>query len=536
MRLILLLFILTYQSLLSQDNNKPKLVVGIVIDQMRAEYLYRFQDNYSEKGFKKIIANGFNVKNTHYNYIPTSTGPGHASIFTGTTPSEHGIIGNYWYDKESQKEIYCAEDSLAYKIDTQYTKIAIESSSNFKRSPRNLMSTTITDELKLFTNMNSKVIGISIKDRSAILPAGHLADYAFWYNTVNGNFVTSSYYTNELPQWLVKFNNTQTADSLLNSIWEPLMPIKSYTNSDVDNAPFEKKFIDKKEAVFPYNLKKLRKKNGNFALLTEIPFGNTLVTKMALATIKGEALGKGKETDFLTISYSSTDYVGHNFGIRSKELEDAYIRMDREIATLLTSLDNEVGKGNYLLFITADHAARDNPEYLKRVRLPGEFYNYQDIKNKLNMYLSQEFGEANYVTHIGKSQIYINNAINGKSKILKKASLFLNRQEAVKEVCIPSLSTSCNSFMKKGYHGKRSGDLLIEYSLGWMSEMNFGTTHGSSNNNDTHVPLIWYGHNILHGQTTKYYTITQIASTLSFLLNIPLPNVADKEPIRELFD
>ncbi|MDO5977353.1 alkaline phosphatase PafA [Flavivirga spongiicola] len=532
-KLFLIIYIITNQSLLSQDNNKPKLVVGIVIDQMRAEYLYRFQENYSENGFKKLMTDGFHVKNVHYNYTPTSTGPGHASIYTGTTPSNHGVIGNNWLDRKSGKEMYCSEDNTVYKIDMDNADI---NATAYARSPKKLLVTTITDELKLFTNKRSKVIGVSIKDRGAILPAGHLADYAFWYNSKNGNFITSSYYSKKLPKWLETFNNNKVADSLLNSVWNTLLPIDKYVNSSADNASFEKIFNGKEDAAFPYDLKRLRKQNNDYGLISEIPFGNTLVTKMAKAALIGERLGKGKETDFLAISYSSTDYVGHNFGIRSKELEDTYVRMDREIESLLTTLDKEIGKENYILFITADHAARDNPIYLENMRLPGAFYSPLDIKKSLNEHLSQEFGGTNYVEYVGKSQIYINKTLSNREKVLKSAKSFLMKQEVVKEVCIPSLSTSlCNSFMENGYHSKRSGDLLISYNFGWMTDMKFGTTHGSSSNNDTHVPLLWYGHNISKGETIKPYSITQIVPTLSFLLNIPLPNASNNVPIFELF-
>ena len=536
-----LIFTLLSQISFSQQQDKPKLIVGIVIDQMRAEYLYRFQDNYAENGFKRLLREGFNVKNTHYNYIPTATGPGHTSIYTGTTPVNHGIVSNDWYNRELGRSIYCAEDSTVFLVD----HLGVQKDKkfkNFSRSPKNNLTTTITDELKLFTNQRSKVIGVSLKDRGAIFPSGHLANAAYWYNPNNGHFVTSSYYMNKLPQWLIKFNNKKKSDSLLNQTWKTLLPIEKYIHSEIDDSSFEKKFKGKQLSIFPYDLKTLRKENGNYKLITHVPQGNTLLTELVKATIKGENLGRNETTDFLTISYSSTDYVGHDFGIRSKELEDTYIRMDREIALLLKDLDTEVGKDNYILFLTADHAVSDNPPFLKSKRLPGNFYNSKKIKENLNIYLSDIFGKDNYIAHIDKTQIYLSEKKIVKEKILKASLQFLITIEGMKDVFAPELkvhsldNSIISNVIKNSYNSKESGDILYQMHSGWMEERLFGTTHSTAYTSDTHVPLLWYGWHIPKGETVKPHVITQITPTLSFLLDIPLPNASNREPIKELFD
>ena len=536
-----LIFTLLSQISFSQQQDKPKLIVGIVIDQMRAEYLYRFQGNYAEDGFKRLLREGFNVKNTHYNYIPTATGPGHTSIYTGTTPVNHGIVSNDWYNRELGRSIYCAEDSTVFLVDHLGVQ-KDEKFKNFSRSPKNNLTTTITDELKLFTNQRSKVIGVSLKDRGAIFPSGHLANAAYWYNPNNGHFVTSSYYMNKLPQWLIKFNNKKKSDSLLNQTWKTLLPIEKYIHSEIDDSSFEKKFKGKQLSIFPYDLKTLRKENGNYKLITHVPQGNTLLTELVKATIKGENLGRNETTDFLTISYSSTDYVGHNFGIRSKELEDTYIRMDREIALLLKDLDTEVGKDNYILFLTADHAVSDNPPFLKSKRLPGNFYNSKKIKENLNIYLSDIFGKDNYIAHIDKTQIYLSEKKIVKEKILKASLQFLITIEGMKDVFAPELkvhsldNSIISNVIKNSYNSKESGDILYQMHSGWMEERLFGTTHSTAYTSDTHVPLLWYGWHIPKGETVKPHVITQITPTLSFLLDIPLPNASNREPIKELFD
>ncbi|WP_420601480.1 alkaline phosphatase PafA [Flagellimonas sp.] len=520
-----------------QINDKPKLIVGIVVDQMRAEYLYRFQDNYTENGFKRLMREGFNVKNMHYNYMPTATGPGHASIYTGTTPANHGIVANDWYSKTKEAKMYCAVDETVFLTDG--SKASPKEIDKYSRSPKNLLGSTITDELKLFTNDRSKIVGISLKDRGAIFPTGHLANYAFWYHDQTGNFITSSYYSENLPDWLLKFNNRKLADSLLNLTWDTLKPMETYKNSGPDHAPMEKIFNGRTDATFPYDLKKLRKANENFAMIPNVPFGNTILTQLAKATIQGEGLGQKDETDFLTISYSSTDYIGHGFGIRSKELEDTYVRMDREIAELLSFLDSEIGKDNYLLFMTADHAASDHPDFLKNSKLPGKYFEEASIKQLLNSKLSELYGNEDYVAYIDKTQVYLNPVKTSREEVLKATVSILKTVDGIQEVYVPSLHSNRNlaidAFFRKSHNPDNSGDILLHFKPGWMPKRMEGTTHGALYNNDTHVPMLWFGWQIKQGETVKKKTIDQIAPTLSFLLNIPLPNLSSIQPITEIF-
>ncbi|QWX84627.1 alkaline phosphatase family protein [Cellulophaga sp. HaHaR_3_176] len=525
---------------IGQDTEKPKLVIGIVIDQMRAEYLYRFQDNYTEDGFKLLLKKGFNVKNTHYNYMPTITGPGHASIYSGTTPENHGIVSNNWYSRELKKTMYCAEDTTVLMVDSD--KKALLNIPIGNRSPKNLQTTTITDELKLFSNGRSKVIGVSLKDRGAIFPAGHMADAAYWYNGNNGNFVSSTYYLKTLPEWLIAFNNSHKADSLLNLTWDTFLIDDKYIHSGVDDANFEKIYKGRETSTFPYNLKKLRKSNGNYSLLSEVPYGNTLVTQLAIEVIKKESLGQGKEIDFLTVSYSSTDYIGHHYGIRSKEVEDAYVRMDREIGKLLKNLNKEVGKGNYTLFLTADHGASDNPNFLETVKLPGKYYSPEKIKNSINAELSKEFGASDYISFIDNAQIYFNETSTSKELVIKRAASFLRTIKGVKSIYTPNLlhsnsyENSIGPLVKTSVHLENSGDILYEFHSGWMEERPYGTTHGSTYTSDTHVPLLLYGYGVPEGESVKKHVITQIAPTLSMLLNIPLPNTSNRNAIEEIFE
>lgn len=524
----------------SQEMDKPKLVVGIVVDQMRAEYLYRFYDNYSDDGFKRLMDKGFSGKNTHYDYIPTETGPGHATIFTGTTPANHGIVSNNWYDRKSGKTMYCVADSTVSFIRSSTDTSADKNLS--PASPRNLLGTTISDELKLHTNKRSRVIGLSLKDRAAILPVGHLADYAFWFDEKSGDFISSSYYTDILPSYINTFNNKRKSDELLNTIWKPLLSDDRYKNSNPDDSEHEKIFVGRTKATFPYDLGKLKHKNGGYSLLMHSPFGNTLLTDLATTVIKEENLGQGETTDFISISYSSTDKVGHDFGIRSKELEDTYIRLDRELAELLEFLDDEVGEGNYLLFLTADHAASDNPKFLKEVNIPAGTYNPKSMTKILNDKLKIAFGEDTKISFMDNTQLYVDTGEVDRREVLYKIQEYMNDYEGVKEVYLPTgIKTRVSNgemdiLLGKSYNRGRSGDVYVTYHPGWMQDWGYGATHYTSYNNDTHVPMLWYGWNIRPGQSVKKYTTDQIASTLSMLLSIPFPSSAQKETMQELFN
>jgi predicted AlkP superfamily pyrophosphatase or phosphodiesterase len=521
--------------------SRPKLVVGIVVDQMRQEYLSRYYSKFSDGGFKRLLRDGFENKNTHYNYIPTKTAPGHAAIFTGTTPSLHGIIGNSWYDRGLNRELENIEDTVLNAF-----------------SPRNLLASTITDELRLSTQLRSKVVGVSIKDRGAILPAGHLPNGAYWYDEMTGEFVSSIYYHKVLPEWLLNFNKRNLADSLLNGVWDTTLPIAEYTESGPDDSPYETVLKGQDKAVFPYQLKELRsvesrisessfgpKIKAGFKLLPVTPFGNTITTMIAIAALKGESLGKDADTDFLTISYSSTDKAGHAFGPQSVEVEDVYIRLDLELANLLNVLDEEVGKGNYLIFLTADHAVAEVPQFLVDHKIPAGLIDEDKLKDNVNSFLIGKYGVGEWIMNLSNEQLFLNTTLLAqrkidKVKIIEQVCEFLIGKNGIANAYPATFFQNGNSrtaiegLLNSGYHRKRSGDVLMVYEPGWVAHDKKGTTHGSGYNYDTHVPLLWYGWGIKPGRSHRHQTITDIAPTLSFLLDVKLPNAASGQPILEL--
>ena len=290
----------------------PKLVVGIVVDQMSFEQLYRYKDKYSNEGFARLLKEGYNFKNTQYNYIPTVTAAGHSSIYTGTTPSTHGIIGNSWYQRKQDSEIGNVDDPKEHIIgSSEENKTGL--------SPRNLLTTTISDQLRLATNFKSKVISVSLKDRGAILPGGHLANAAYWHDwqVSPGYFVSSSYYMDDVPSWVKQFNKEGRSDTYLDITWNTLLPISSYTESAPDDNPYERTLRGKDGPTFPYEFKKMREiykeLNAEYQLIWVSPYGNTLLTEFAIEAIKNEALGKDNFTDLINISYSVPDVIGHGY-------------------------------------------------------------------------------------------------------------------------------------------------------------------------------------------------------------------------------
>jgi predicted AlkP superfamily pyrophosphatase or phosphodiesterase len=526
---------------------KPRLVVGITVDQMREEYLFRYFSKYGAGGFKKLMTDGFVLENAHYNYTPTVTGPGHASIYTGTTPAIHGIISNEWYDKNLKKEVNCVNDP-------QHQTVGTKGEPRVSASPWRMLSTTVTDELKISTQGRSKVIGVSFKDRGAILPAGHNPDGAYWYDGKSGKFITSTYYAKTLPAWVNKFNDQNLADKYLSQSWTTLLPIDQYTESGPDDTPYESKPAGKDKPVFPYDLKALRKTNGDFDLLYNTPFADDYLTEMAKAAIAGEKLGEDAITDFLAISYSAPDAIGHAVGPNAIELEDTYLRLDRNIEDLLKYLDQTVGTGNYTLFLSADHGVADVAQYLKDNRIPAGYFNYSTLKTRLNEFLQQYFpGRDEVVEAIDGEQIFLNQ--NNFQRDPKSAGVeflvatelivkYLMAQEGVANAYTENLIRESSfteggikGMITRGFHPSRSGDVVVVLEPGWYGAgRTQGTTHGSPYSYDTHVPVLFYGAGIRKGSTARYCTVTDIAPTVSLLLNIKFPNGTSGQPVYEIFE
>ena len=510
---------------------KPKLIIGLVIDQMRWDNLYRYADQYSDNGFKRLLREGFSCENTMLPYTPTVTACGHTCIYTGSVPAITGITGNNWWDQDANKEVYCTDD-------TSYTTIGSNTKAG-QMSPNRMLVTTITDELRIATNFKSKVIGIALKDRGAILPAGHSANAAYWYDGKNGNWITSSFYMNALPDWATQFNNRKVPDSLLALNWNTLYAAANYTQSTNDEENYERKFDGETTTSFPHNFDKAGDKK--YGLIKSIPQGNTLTFDFAKATIEGEHLGMTGNTDFLAISCSSTDYIGHQFGPNSVENEDDYLRLDKDIADFLKFLDSKYGKGNYLLFLTADHGVAHIPGFLKQHNIPTGFIDGSFVDN-LNASIKAKFGLTKVIVDADNYQLTFNHNLLDSAKItrqtiidyllplIKKINGIANAFdiEKINTVTLPDIQ---KKMLSNGYYAKHCGDIQLIFEPAWIDGGPTGTTHGLWNPYDAHIPLVWFGWDITHGQSNDEVYMTDIAPTIAAMLHIQMPNGCIGKPI-----
>ena len=518
---------------------KPKLVVGIVVDQMRYDYLTRFYDHFGNDGFKRLVEEGFNCKNNHFNYAPTSTGPGHTSVYTGSTPSVHGIIGNNWYDKELDADVYCASDN-------SYTSIGTTSNAG-QMSPHRMTVTTITDELRLNNQMRGKTIAIALKDRGAVLPGGHTANAAYWFHGANeGKWITSSYYMEQLPKWVIDFNSSGKAQSYKKA-WNTLKDIKEYKESGTDDNAYEGLFEGEASPTFPHSTTALLNKTQDFDIIKETPFGNSLTADFAIEALKQEGLGKDEITDFLAVSFSSTDYVGHMYGVNSKEIQDTYLRLDEDLARLFKALDKNVGEGEYTLFLTADHAAIEVPTYLKDQKIPAGYIDNASNKKRLSEFLKYTYGTEDIVKNYSNNQIFLDH------KLVKNLDLDLadvqaeiaqeflgydsiDRVYTANQMWSNEYTTGIPYILQNGYNQKRSGDVLVVLKPGFISYGTTGSTHGSPQIYDTHAPLLFYGKGIKPGSTVNRTEIPDIAPTISALLGISFPSGTNGKPITAVLE
>lgn len=544
MRSVLLLSFMVQHFAFSQLSERPKLVVGIVVDQMCYDYLYRFEDNYSKKGLVLLRDKGLNCRNVNYNYVPTYTGPGHASIYTGTTPATHGIVANDWYDVSLARSINCVEDTSVRSVGTD--------SNEGQCSPHHLKVHTIADQLKL-SIPGAKVVSASIKDRGAILPGGHLSDGTYWYDYATGNFITSTFFEQQLPNWVSNFNANGYPEEAMQGKWETYLPITCYSDADIDDSKYEHLLPGKEKPVFPYDLKMMLEQSGAspYDVFTSTPFANTYLTDFAIEAIKNEDLGTDNTPDMLCVSYSTPDIIGHSFGPYSKEIEDTYVRLDRDIARLIAELEKSVGKKNFVIFLTADHAVVPVPQFLSDKGLPGGYFFLEPAMNELRTFSVSKFG-ADLIEEQDNLNIYLNSALLEQLKLDREevATAFADKIRTwdevkgaytAKELRTTGHSDRWKSMVSKGYHKEESGDIIFILEAGYLPKTRLsetthkGTSHGSAYSYDTHVPLLWYGSKIKGSSVARPMEIIDIAASLTHLLKLQQPSNIEGSPIHELF-
>lgn len=467
---------------------RPRLVVGLVVDQMRWDYLYYYYNDYGADGLKRLLDEGFSYENTQINYSPAVTAIGHSSIYTGSVPAFTGIAGNWFW--ENGQPTYCCADTTVKSVGSN--------SREGQMSPRKMLGTTIGDELHLATDFHSKVIGVALKDRAAILPAGHSANAAYWWDTSAGHFVSSTFYMNDLPQWVKDFNKANHT--------KPKFNIK--TNDD----------------------------------------GVTMTFRMAEAAVDNEQLGQtAGQTDMLTISISSTDAIGHEYSTRGPENKSVYLRLDRDVATFLKHLDEEVGKGNYLLLLTADHGASHNYNFLKSHRIPADGWDYDKSVSELNKYLRSQFpsmtsnpvlGEDNYHFFFNDKAYSAEEkqkVIDASVEYLKQDPQFLYVVDNEK-IAVSSIPEPIKSRLINGIFRGRSGEITVvtrpQIFGATVSPDYKGTSHGQPMAYDVHIPFVLYGWHVDHGESTKPVNITDIAPTICAMLHIQMPDAAIGNSVR----
>jgi len=517
---------------------KSKLVIGIVVDQMRWDYVNRFKPFFKTAGgFQRFINEGATVDNTLIPYLPTVTACGHACVYTGSVPALHGIAGNEWYDNVKQKKVYCVDDANVQTVGSS-------NNSAGQMSPLNVWTTTLGDEFKLASNFKSKVIGISLKDRGAIIPAGHSANGAFWYDSKSGNFISSTYYGKTLPTWVSNYNNLHRPDSLYNLDWNLSLAASVYeANCDKDENTYESTPFGKEAKHFPYALKSFIVKD--YGKISTTPYGNSLVEELAKQAISNEAMGADDITDLLAVSFSSPDYIGHSFGPDSWETMDGYIKLDEVLADFFTYLDKQVGKDNYTVFLTADHAVANIPAFNTKHQIPGGLSNETAMKNDIGNMLSAKGLTANLISFIGEGNIYFNHPLMdslhvNQEKLVDLVSSFLERKPEVLQIvearhaATAAIPASLRERIVNGYNAQRSGDLVIINKSGYVDGFATGTSHGTLYNYDAHIPLLFFGNGIKKGAVHRETYMTDIAPTITALMGIQMPSGSIGKPILEV--
>lgn len=535
MRCLKILGLLTVLSSFALGLNaaQPKLIVAILVDQLRYDYLERFEEHFTTNGFRLFTDRGVFMTFAHYNYIPTITGPGHASFLSGATPMMHGIIANDWYDRNTGKEMYCTEDQSVDGVGATPGK--------GRMSPRNFIGNTFADELRL--RFHSKVVAVSMKDRGAVLPAGKKPTGAFWFHSPNGRFVTSTYYMTELPAWVQAFNNRKRPTDFVEKKWERLLDESFYMYPD-DGAG-EGNIGEEKKPVFPH---KIPPSKENFDNVIASPFGNQILEEFAEAAVEGEKLGQGPVPDLLCVSFSSVDYVGHKFGPYSQEVQDVVLHLDRQLNDFFNYLDKKIGLDNVIVTLTADHAVAPTIEFAKQQGFNAEGFDETAWVGDLKTRLNEEFGPGRFIlgSKVFSGQIYLDDRVIEKKRLnrsevisfIREVALSSGKYQAVftRDQLLDGRATGpLGKLSLNGYNAERGGDLvLIPKPFVVPGAGKTGTTHGSAYSYDTHVPVLFFGSFFKPGRYPTEFNITDIVPTLCAALRINEPSGSVGNPHREI--
>jgi predicted AlkP superfamily pyrophosphatase or phosphodiesterase len=500
------LLALPFRTFASAYNGHPKLVLIIVIDQFRGDYLERYRDQFGEGGFRLFLDHGAYFPNCFYNYANTRTAPGHASLFTGTYSNGHGIADNQWWDTQKKRMVTAVEDDS--------TKLVGVGGDQPGASPHNLLSDTLGDELRLATQGKARVFGISLKDRAAILPAGFAANAAYWIDSETGAFITSTYYRDNLPQWVQQFNSTQPA-KYWDREWKD-------DQGKVLRSTAHRKNRKGSEAGF-YEIV------GSTALANEYEF------EFAKQLVAAENLGRGPATDLLEISLSANDSVGHSVGPDAPEMRQMALDQDRELADFFSYIGRQVGLANVWIALSADHGISALPEDAEKLHIPAAHLGKLNLNEQINRILTEKFspGHARTYVRFDYPVAWLDNdafsAAHIKQEDAEKAV-----GDAMEQVGLRGYYTKSQLAKGKVPDTEFGRQYLNSYSPegSWfvMGVPNFynvgstsGTDHASPFNYDTHVPLAFYGVPFQPGTYRSRSEPVDLAPTLASLLGINPP-------------
>lgn len=514
-RLLSALGVCLAASVLAAPPTKPRLVVNLAIDQFRYDYLTRFQADYTG-GLKRLLERGAVFTNAHYEHFPTVTAIGHSTMLSGATPSLSGIVGNEWFDRETGTQVTSVSDP----------NVKLLGGAARGSSPHRLLVSTLGDELKMATEGRAKVIGISSKDRSAILPAGRMADGAYWFDTSTGNFVSSTYYFPALPAWVEKFNASRVADQWVGKLWSS---------------------IDAKSGAPPLATLGAKADRSYFNTLDRTPYSNDLLVLFAQAAIENEQLGADATTDLLSVSFSANDRVGHSVGPDAPEVREISIQSDRTLGRFFDYLDKKIGPENYVVVFTADHGVAPLPEVMAKRRMPGGRMPEGAVLNAIQAALTARYGEGDWISGKSGPAPYLNHALI-KQKNLRHEEVENTAAEAVR--ALPHiyrvytrtqlrtgslLDDMVDRRVRNGFHAERASDLFVVAEPYWLFEAR-GTSHGSPYNYDSHVPVVFLGPRIKPGRYHMRVAVNDIAPTLAALLEVEAPSGASGRVLHEMLE
>ncbi|MDD4191886.1 MAG: alkaline phosphatase family protein [Mangrovibacterium sp.] len=527
-------FTVCFRAYSQQPANLPKLVVVINVEQMRSDYLSRYAGKFQKDGFMKLLREGAVCSRATMNLHVLKPLTGVATLFTGVYPDRHGIIAGSWYDRLKEKEIHALNDPDCLTVGSD--------SKEGQRSSARLLSSTVGDALKLSTGNKAKVYSVALNDYSAVFSAGHAADGAYWMDNQTGNMISSSFFVSHFPGWAFNFNNKKLAGYYGKQEWSTLLLPSSYEESWQDDHRLEKGYFGKWR-TFPYRLNQLISETGNYKLLKTTPFGNTIVNEFAMALIHAEQLGKDDIPDLLAVSFSSMDYENASFGPLSVEMEDTYLRLDKEISLLLGHLEKEVGLAHTLIVLTSACSSSYPVDYLKEeFRMPAGYVAPESMIALLKSFLNITYGQGDWVVYAGDQQIYLNRALLEKKNlkpedVQEKAAAFINQFEGVK-LALPATDIERGDYVKsqfvtisRSFNLKRSGDVMYMLEDGWQPQYKF---QQSSFTDHSQIPLVWMGGAVKDIRNRAPVDAIDIVPTIFEILRLDPPYPFEGKIIEEI--